>query len=389
VRGGNEKKPDEIEYTHLMEHLIFRGSKNYSVKDVEKIYTKYGIYDQGFTANDFTCYYRIFPKDSFESLTKIMADKLINLNFTEEEYKAETGAVIGEYLGHYQMPTSRLWSKLHETAFTVHPYRDMPEHLEVLKKMPENMDRVMKFYHDYYKPNNCRLVVVGDFDTEQVKEIINTNYGILKPGKVLPEVPQEPPQEKELTGEVKFPGKTSPYIMISYRIPAYDLNNIDIPSINMIKELYFTEASSIYKRLIYEEKLATSIYFPEYYFCKYEALFSTQIKLKKAEDIEKVKEIFFEEIDKIKKNIPDGEKLEEIKEKNRYKRLTNIDSLERISFTFMDYYFLSRDPDGINKYFKQYLRITPEDLKKTLKKYFVEKHRTVITLTEKESKQHE
>ena len=54
VGGGNEKKPDEIEYTHLMEHLIFRGSKNYSVKDVEKIYTKYGIYDQGFTANDFT-----------------------------------------------------------------------------------------------------------------------------------------------------------------------------------------------------------------------------------------------------------------------------------------------------------------------------------------------
>jgi zinc protease len=89
-----EKKPDEIEYTHLMEHLMFRGSKNYTVADVNKIYTKYGVYDQGFTASDFTCYYRIFPKDAMEDLTKIMADRLENLSFTEDEYKAETGAVL-------------------------------------------------------------------------------------------------------------------------------------------------------------------------------------------------------------------------------------------------------------------------------------------------------
>jgi len=79
-----EKKPDEIEYTHLMEHLMFRGSKNYTVEDVNKIYTKYGVYDQGFTASDFTCYYRIFPEDAMENLTKIMADRLENLSFTED-----------------------------------------------------------------------------------------------------------------------------------------------------------------------------------------------------------------------------------------------------------------------------------------------------------------
>ena len=54
----------------------------------------------------------------------------------------------------------------------------------MLKKMPENMDRVMKFYHDYYKPNNCRLVVVGDFDTEQVKEIINTMIAEFKQAQI-------------------------------------------------------------------------------------------------------------------------------------------------------------------------------------------------------------
>ncbi len=384
-----EKKPDEIEYTHLMEHLMFRGSKNYTVADVNKIYTKYGVYDQGFTASDFTCYYRIFPKDAMEDLTKIMADRLENLSFTEDEYKAETGAVLGEYQGHYQTPWSRLHQKLYQIAFTIHPYRDVPEHLEVLKKMPENLEAVMNFYRNYYKPNNCRLVITGDFDTAHVKEIIEKYYGPLKASNVKPDIEQEPLQTGEITGEVKYDGETSPYLLIAYKIPGYDVNNGEIPSIDLIKELYFTDSSPLYKRLVYDEKLVYYVSFPGYYFCKDPSLFTTTMKLKKAEDMEKVKEIFFEETDKIRKNLCTNEELDRIREKNRYDILTGMDSLEKTGFTFTNYYFLSGDPDGVNKYFKHYFSITPEDIKNTAEKYFIEKNRTVVTLYGKEEQKNE
>jgi zinc protease len=379
----NEKKPDEIEYTHLMEHLIFRASKNYSIDKVKDIYCKYGIYEQGFTENDFTCYYRKFPEGAFEELSSIMADKLVNLEVPNEEYKAETGAVIGEYLGGYQSPWRWLFSKLYETAYTVHPYRDVPEHLDILKKMPDNQERVMKFYHDYYKPNNCRLIIAGDFNSEKIKKIIDKYYGSLKPGNVLPEVPQEPPQEKERTALVKFAGETSPYIIISYKLPAYDINNTEIPSIDLIKELYFREGSPLYNRLVYDEKLVSSVYFPGHYFCKDPGLFSTTFKLKKAEDVEKVKGIAFEEIEKIRNYLCDPLKLNEIREKNRYKMLSKIDSMDEVAFTFLHFYVLSHNTDGMNIYFKNYFKIKPEDLKEVAKKYFIEKNRTVVTLIEK------
>jgi len=377
-----EKKPDEIEYTHLLEHLMFRGSQNYNMEEAYDIYTRYGIYDQGFTASDFTCYYRIFPQEAFSDLSKIMADKFIDLSFTDEEYKAETGAVLGEYLGEYQTPWSMLTSKLYQTAYTVHPYRDVEEHLEVLRKMPENREAVMNLYNNYYKSNNCRLVVAGDFDTEKVKKIIEESYGVLKPGKDLPDVPQEPLQEEERSAQIIYPGKTSPYIFIAYKLPSYDLNNIETQSVDLIKEMYFSEGCPLYNRLVYEEKLATSIYFPRYYFTEDPGLFPVVLNLKNESDIERVKEIFFEEVEKIRQELCSGEKLKETKEKTLYKKLTGLDSLEKIGFTFMNSYFLSHDPEGIDKYYENYLKVTPEDLQATAKKYFSENNRTVITLVE-------
>ena len=387
VGMGYEKKPDEVEYTHLMEHLMFRGSKNYPVNLVNDIYSKHGLYEQGFTASDFTCYFRIFPGEAFLDLTKIMADKLVNLSFTEEEYRAETGAVLGEYLGHYQMPWSMLNSKASQLAYKVHPYRDVEEHLEVLEKMPENLDAVMKFYHNYYKPNNCRLVVVGDFDTEEYKRIIEENYGSLEPGLDLPTLPEEPLQDEERRAEIIYPGKTSPYMLISYKLPAYNLESIEIPSIDIIKELYFSEGCPIYNRLVYEEKLVTSIYFPDYYFTKDPGLFSITLKLKNKEDIEKVEEIFTEEVLKIENELCSSEKLESIKEKILYSRLTELDSLDNISFSFMNYYFLSHNPDGINRYFDYYLKVTPEDLQNAAKKYFSKNNRIIVTLFEEDGRE--
>jgi len=361
---------------------MFRGSQNYSMEMVSDIYARYGLYEQGFTASDFTCYYRIFPQEAFSDLSKIMADKFTDLSFTDEEYKAETGAVLGEYLGEYQMPWSMLTSKLYQTAYTLHPYRDVEEHLEVLKKMPENREAVMNFYDNYYKPNNCRLVVVGDFDSEKVKKIIEESYGVLKPGKDLPEVPQEPPQEEERSVQIIYPGKTSPYVLIAYKLPAYDLENIETQSVDLMKEMYFSEGCPLYNRLVYEEKLVTSIYFPSYYFTKDRGLFSVEVKLKIEGDIERVKEIFFEEVEKIRQGLCSSEKLDEIKEKTLYKKLTDLDSLEKISFAFMSSYFLSHDPQGIDKYYENYLKVTPEDIQVTAEKYFSENNRTVITLIE-------
>ncbi|MDQ7822252.1 MAG: pitrilysin family protein [Candidatus Eremiobacteraeota bacterium] len=378
----SEKKPEEIEYTHLMEHLMFRDSEHYPVEKVDEYYAQYGVYSQGYTASDYTCYYRIFPREAFRRLTEIMTDKLSSLVIPDDQYRAETGAVLGEYLGHYRMPLSMLDSKLYQIAYTIHPYRDMPEHLDTLKKMPENRERVMKFYRDYYKPNHCRLVVAGDIDEKKVREIIRQNYGSLKCGKDLPEVPPEPPQGAERRADILYPGKTSPYLSISYHIPGYDPQNIEIPAIDLIQELSFSESSPLYKRLVYEEKIATTVDFPGSCSTRDPGLFTTIMKLKDKKDIEKAKEIFFQEVDSVRKNPCDPEKLRQIKEKRRFETLTNLDSLNRIAFTYARPYFLSGNTRAAHLYYDNYFRVKPSEIKAAAEKYFAEKNRIVVTLTE-------
>ncbi len=381
-----EKKPDEVEYTHLMEHLMFRGSRNYSVNKVNEINSRFGIYEQGVTESDCTFYFRIFPAQAFLDLTRIMVDKLTNLQIPPDEYKAETGAVLGEYLGHCYLPMSVLESTLYQLAYSVHPYRDVPEHLEVLKKMPEHEEEVMKFYHSYYKPNNCRLVIAGDYRSDEIKRIIQEQYGSIKPGKAMPEIPQEPPQEAEKVAHISYPGSTSPYLLVSYRLPPYDLNNPDIPALNLLNELYFSDSSDLYTRLVYKEKLVSAVYFPSHSFSRDPGLFTTRFKLKRAEDMEKVKEIFFEEIDTIRSKACDAEKLRIMRERNFYRLLTDLDSLNNVAFMFMRTYLLSGNPEGLNCYYTNYLKVTPSELRKTAEKYFADNKRIVITLVEKEHK---
>ncbi|MGV8122182.1 MAG: M16 family metallopeptidase [Candidatus Xenobiia bacterium LiM19] len=378
----SEKKPEEIEYTHLMEHLMFRDSKNYPVDKVDEYYSSYGVYSQGYTESDYTCYYRIFPCEAFGRLSEIMADKLVNLDVPDDQYRAETGAVLGEYLAHYRTPLSVLDSRLYQIAFSVHPYRDMPEHLDTLRKMPENRERVMQFYRDYYKPNHCRLVVAGDFDEKVTKEIISRNYGPLKPGKALPGIPMEPAQSAERKAQILYPGKTSPYLQISYHIPGYDPQNMEVPAIDLIRELYFSESSSLYRRLVYQEKLVTSFSLPGGCSTRDPGLFTCVLKLKRRDDMDRTREIFFNEVDSMRNKPCEPGRLEGIREKRRFKTLTNQDSLNRIAFMFASPYFLSGNPQAVHLYYQNYFRITPAEIRAVAEKYLMEKNRIVITLVE-------
>ena len=377
-----EKKPDEVEYTHLMEHLMFRGSEKYPLEEIGKINTRFGIYEQGMTASDFTYYFRLFPSDAFEKLTDVLTDRLANLRFTDEEYRAETGAVIGEYTGHYQMPMSMAFQKLYEIAYTTHPYRDFPEHLEYLRKMPENRAQVMKFYENFYRPNNCRLLILGDFKSDDVKRIITQYYGSIKPGRPIPEIPQEPPQQQERTAQVVYPGKTAPHLLIAYRLPGYQLNNSQVPAIDLLRNLYFTKSAPLYRRLVYDEKLLSSMSFPAKYFTVDPGLFTITLTLKDARDMEKVKKLFYEEVEKMKESPCRPVELQEVRERMRFGALMGMDSLYRTAFTYVNFYALSHRTDGISLYYKSLDRITPSDIQKVAGQCLSSSNRVVVTLVQ-------
>src|SRR5436853_2252611 len=143
VQAGsrNEVEPGKSGYAHLFEHIMFRGSENYTPEQRDLILKKAGAESNASTNSDRTTYYEVFSKEDLEPVMKLEADRFQRLKYPEPAYKTESLAVLGEYNKNSADPTEKLDEVLHQTAFTKHTY----EHttmgfLKDIQDMPNQYD---------------------------------------------------------------------------------------------------------------------------------------------------------------------------------------------------------------------------------------------------------
>src|SRR5678815_1994186 len=99
VRAGSR---DEVEagksgYAHLFEHLMFRGSENYTPEQRDALLKRAGADTNASTNQDRTTYYAVFSKEDLDDVLKVEADRFQRLQYAEPAYKTESLAVLGEY----------------------------------------------------------------------------------------------------------------------------------------------------------------------------------------------------------------------------------------------------------------------------------------------------
>ncbi len=119
----NEVEPGKSGFAHLFEHLMFRGTKANPPEQYEAAMAKAGARKNAYTTDDYTNYHATFAKEDLETVLALEADRFMNLSFDEADFKTETGAVKGEYDKNSAEPWNKLEEALHDTAFTVHPYK--------------------------------------------------------------------------------------------------------------------------------------------------------------------------------------------------------------------------------------------------------------------------
>src|SRR6266487_7050468 len=143
----NEVEPGKSGYAHLFEHIMFRGSENYSPEQRDRILKKAGAESNATTNADRTTYYETFSKEDLESVMKLEADRFQRLKYPESSYKTESLAVLGEYNKNSADPTEKLEEVLHATAFTTHTYAHTTMgFLEDIQDMPNQYDYSIEFY---------------------------------------------------------------------------------------------------------------------------------------------------------------------------------------------------------------------------------------------------
>ncbi len=286
----NEVEPGHTGFAHLFEHLMFKGTEAYPHEKYEEILKRIGASSNASTSDDFTVYYTTFSKEDLDAVLKMEADRFQHLKYTEPEFKTETLAVLGEYNKNSSSPANKLDEVLFETAFDRHTYKHTTMgFLRDIQDMPNQYAYSLKFFERYYRPEYTTIIVAGDVKPKAVRELTDKYWGAWKRGAYRPDIPAEPPQAGPRTNHVDWPSPTLPLITIAFRAPAYTDSAKDTAALQALAFLAFSPNSELYQKLVLQEQKADFLaggppikVDP--------SLFEISARVKKAEDVDLVRD---------------------------------------------------------------------------------------------------
>ncbi|MDR4506504.1 MAG: insulinase family protein [Candidatus Scalindua sp.] len=208
---------------HFLEHLLFNGTKNRTQKELYDEMDFYGGYNNAHTGTDYTNYMILMPKDYIEQGMDIQADMLFNSSLPPEKFEKERGIVIEEIGKDADSPTHQVSNHFIRTAFAGTPY-GLPVIGTVSTISHLKRDDVLTYYRIWYVPNNMTLMVIGDFATSEMVELVKEKYGPYPAGRIPEEKPLLLKQPETLrivraNGTGKFP-EDRHYLDMAYLLPA-------------------------------------------------------------------------------------------------------------------------------------------------------------------------
>jgi zinc protease len=382
VRTGSRDEYEEghTGFAHFFEHMMFRGTEKYPSTVYDSIVTEMGADSNAFTSNDLTAFHLVFAKEDLERVMELESDRFQNLAYKEEDFKTESGAVLGELLKAKTSPGFLLRETLQDTAFEAHTYKHTTIGFEAdVRAMPTMYEYSKRFYQRYYRPENVVLLVCGDVVPENVFQLAEKYYGKWEKGYVTPKITPEPEQKAPKSKTITFKGKTLPTLALGYKGLKFDPKSKDYVALNMLEDIMFGETSDLYSRLILEQQKADSI---RVYFgiSRDPGLNSVTISIKKMEYAADVKKEIADTIKKYQTEPMDKNKLEQLKNNLKYTFLMRLSSTQGVAASLSRFIAVSGDIDAVDRFFETLDTITPEEIQQAAAKYFNDNRKTEILL---------
>lgn len=216
--GSRDEPTGRTGISHWTEHMLFKGTKKFPAKILDKSISRDGGRWNAATSRDATHYYETMPADKFDLALQLESDRMKNSAFDAKDVASERTVIISEREGSENEPLFQLSEAVQQTAFRVHSY-----HHEVIGDKADlqtiTRDDLYEHYRRYYVPNNAVLSVAGDFDTKPMLSRIRELFEPIPKGPNPPRLARPEPEQK---GEVRFTiegsGETT-FIQTAYRYP--------------------------------------------------------------------------------------------------------------------------------------------------------------------------
>lgn len=361
--------------THLLEHLMFKGTEKFNKKkgtSIDSELTRYGAQMNATTWNDRTNYYETIPSDKIELAIEIEADRMRNLLLLKEDKEAEMTVVRNEFERGENNPNSVVSKEIWATAYMAHGYH----HSTIgwrsdIENMP--MQVLRDFYDTYYWPNNAWLTVVGDFQKDNLFKLVDTYFGkISKATHTIPEpYTEEPPQYGPRKVVVKKVGATS-VISVAYKIPG--TLHEDVPALVILAEALGSGPSSVLNKDFVDSGLTFYAYASASQYAEH-GLFTVNLGFDPEKNSEEMNVKLLETLEKVKKDgIPQAD-IDRIIANLNAQTILGRDGSGSIASELTEFIAGGDWTEYINES-KKLAKVTAADVARVANKYLVEDQST-------------
>ncbi|MFO0692191.1 MAG: pitrilysin family protein [Polyangiales bacterium] len=391
VGSRDEVEPGRSGYAHLFEHMMFRGTESRPGPEYERTMQGFGADHNAYTTNDYTLYTITVPSSVLPDLVAVEAERFQHLAFDDEGYRAEVGAVLGEYATTAADPTETMWQTLSALAFRRHPYGHTTlGHLADVCAMASHVDYARAFFRRYYTPDDTTLVVVGDVRREALLALVERHYGAWSGHRDRPAIPEEPEPTAGARRDLAWPGPSEPALFVAYRTPSFAGPEEASPearraalretvALEVVHALAFSEASPLYERLVERERVALDLGSWDGDFTRDPALFVVAATLSTPASANRVIDAIDEELAAVARGERDA-LFADARSAVRYERLSSIRTVDDVAEQLARTFAVSGSPGAFAELVAATDEVTVADVRRVAARYLVRSRRFVVTL---------
>lgn len=374
--GGKPETGTRTGFAHFFEHLLFEGSENIERGEFMKIIPANGGSFNANTSQDRTYYYEIFPSNKLELGLWLESERMLHPVIDQVGVDTQSEVVKEEKRQSYDQPYGKFLEVLWANLFEKHPYKDpnigYMEDLEAAK-----LEEFYAYFDKWYTPNNAVLIVAGDIDVNETKEMVKKYFSEVK-ARPKPErnFAKETPITETRKAKAYDPNIQIPAILAAYRLPGQASREAYV--LEMISSyLSGGKSSVLYKKMVDEQKQALQVAAinlgqVDYNIFAFLALPQGDVSLNTLlEEID-------EEIVKIQTDLISERDYQKLLNQFENRFVSSNSSIAGIASSLATYYLLYDDVDLINKQLDIYRSITREEIRDVAKKYLSPNQRVEI-----------
>ena len=362
--GVRYDKPDELGYSHFMEHMLFKGTDKWGPGYIDRAVEGVGGRSNAVTSFDYTTFYLLLPSNALDTGVQLLSDMAFRSSFAPGEISREREVILEESRIEQDNAKSASIRQVYHLVFDGNPY-GRPVLGTPATLNAATHDRLVAYYKHYYVPENMALVVVGPVEPAAVRAIVDRTFGRMPNTGLKPTRAPVPSPLTQTVRQTVERSEQQAVLAMGWNAPRSD--DPDGDAVDLLTTILAgTESSRLAKRLRDQEQLVSGITM------NYAALMGGGIVTLRADleakDLEQTERIILEEIAKIQETGPTEEERQLAVTKFEAQHAFDTETSEGLAYAY-GIAEMTWTLEAELRYVDRLSRITSEQIKNAARRY--------------------